>query len=66
MTSVPKPLKFLRQHYTALKEVYETMGDQSNKVFSPPHHCVALAWLSRVQSPIVAAGYHRSAVALRG
>lgn len=33
MTSVPKPLKFLRQYYTSLKEVYETMADKSNKVY---------------------------------
>lgn len=27
MTSVPKPLKFLRAHFTALAAAYETMSD---------------------------------------
>jgi 26S proteasome regulatory subunit N1 len=33
MTSVPKPLKFLRQHYESLKEVYEKIKDETAKVF---------------------------------
>lgn len=32
MTSVPKPLKFLRPHYGTLKAYYETMGDTDLKV----------------------------------
>uniref|UniRef100_A0A667ZRI0 26S proteasome non-ATPase regulatory subunit 2 n=1 Tax=Myripristis murdjan TaxID=586833 RepID=A0A667ZRI0_9TELE len=33
MTSVPKPLKFLRPHYGKLKEIYEGMGAGENKRF---------------------------------
>lgn len=33
MTSVPKPLKFLREHYPALKEVYEKINDEKTKKF---------------------------------
>uniref|UniRef100_A0A8C9SC40 26S proteasome non-ATPase regulatory subunit 2 n=1 Tax=Scleropages formosus TaxID=113540 RepID=A0A8C9SC40_SCLFO len=33
MTSVPKPLKFLRPHYTKLKEIYEGMAPGDNKRF---------------------------------
>lgn len=33
MTSVPKPLKFLRPHYGTLKAYYETMGDSELKEF---------------------------------
>lgn len=32
MTSVPKPLKFLRPHYGKLKEIYEAMAAGENKV----------------------------------
>lgn len=32
MTSVPKPLKFLRPHYGTLKAYYETMADTDLKV----------------------------------
>ena len=32
MTSVPKPLKFLRPHYESLKEVYEKIKDNETKV----------------------------------
>lgn len=32
MTSVPKPLKFLRPHYGKLKEIYEGMVPGENKV----------------------------------
>ena len=32
MTSVPKPLKFLRPHYGTLKEVYDTMPEGDTKV----------------------------------
>lgn len=32
MTSVPKPLKFLRPHYGKLKEIYEGMAPGENKV----------------------------------
>lgn len=32
MTSVPKPLKFLRPHYGTLKAFYETMADTDLKV----------------------------------
>lgn len=34
MTSVPKPLKFLRPHYHALEEVHESWPESDNKV---PH-----------------------------
>ncbi|XP_060803455.1 26S proteasome non-ATPase regulatory subunit 2 [Amyelois transitella] len=33
MTSVPKPLKFLREHYPALKEVYGKITDAKTKKF---------------------------------
>ena len=32
MTSVPKPLKFLRPHYPTLKTVYDKLTDPSTKV----------------------------------
>lgn len=32
MTSVPKPLKFLRPHYGTLKSFYDTMPDSDLKV----------------------------------
>jgi 26S proteasome regulatory subunit N1 len=32
MTSVPKPLKFLRPHYDRIKAIYDTMPDADNKV----------------------------------
>jgi len=34
MTSVPKPLKFLRPHYDTLKQVYEKISDDKTKVGS--------------------------------
>lgn len=33
MTSVPKPLKFLRPHYAALKEIYEKIVEKETKQF---------------------------------
>ncbi|CAK1580372.1 unnamed protein product [Parnassius mnemosyne] len=33
MTSVPKPLKFLREHYPSLKQVYEKINDEKTKKF---------------------------------
>ncbi|KAG7308547.1 hypothetical protein JYU34_005765 [Plutella xylostella] len=33
MTSVPKPLKFMREHYPTLKEVYEKIQDPKTKKF---------------------------------
>lgn len=33
MTSVPKPLKFLREHYPTLKEVYDKITDAKTKKF---------------------------------
>ncbi|XP_030936235.1 26S proteasome non-ATPase regulatory subunit 2 homolog A-like [Quercus lobata] len=33
MTSVPKPLKFLRPHYGTLKAFYETMGNSELKKY---------------------------------
>ncbi|KAK4336768.1 hypothetical protein RND71_043855 [Anisodus tanguticus] len=33
MTSVPKPLKFLREHYDTLKSIYETMPTDTTKRF---------------------------------
>ncbi len=32
MTSVPKPLKFLRNQYETLKQVYEKIHDKTTKV----------------------------------
>jgi 26S proteasome regulatory subunit N1 len=32
MTSVPKPLKFLRTHYDAIKEIYDKIKDAETKV----------------------------------
>ena len=34
MTSVPKPLKFLREHYDTLKSIYETMPTDQTKRFA--------------------------------
>ena len=31
MTSVPKPLKFLRKHYDSVKSYYESMPESDNK-----------------------------------
>lgn len=36
MTSVPKPLKFLRPHYGKLKEIYDGMAPGENKVSTLP------------------------------
>lgn len=33
MTSVPKPLKFLREHYPTIKEAYEKIIDSDTKKF---------------------------------
>jgi 26S proteasome regulatory subunit N1 len=33
MTSVPKPLKFLRPHYGTLQSIYERWKDSDQKVF---------------------------------
>ena len=35
MTSVPKPLKFLRPHYPDLQALYETWQPSENKVSLP-------------------------------
>lgn len=36
MTSVPKPLKFLRPHYEKLTAFYDTIkGENENKVYIP-------------------------------
>ena len=32
MTSVPKPLKFMRPHYAAMKTIHEKIADQAVKV----------------------------------
>ena len=32
MTSVPKPLKFLRPHYEGMKEFFQDMMDSDNKI----------------------------------
>ncbi len=32
MTSVPKPLKFLRPHYDTMKQVFEKIHDNETKV----------------------------------
>jgi hypothetical protein len=32
MTSVPKPLKFLRDHYNTIKEVYSKINEKETKV----------------------------------
>ena len=34
MTSIPKPLKFLRPHYPKLKEQHEKMQNPDNKVLT--------------------------------
>lgn len=34
MTSVPKPLKFLREHYETLKSIYESMPNDQTKRFA--------------------------------
>jgi len=36
MTSVPKPLKFLRPHYDTLKQVYEKITEDRTKVSQFP------------------------------
>ena len=41
MTSVPKPLKFLRPHYGKLKEIYDGMAAGENKV---RFCCAARKW----------------------
>lgn len=38
MTSVPKPLKFLRPHYDKIKSLYETWNDEDLKVSSFVSH----------------------------
>lgn len=35
MTSVPKPFKFLKTHYQALKENYASIPDSKYKVTTP-------------------------------
>lgn len=37
MTSVPKPLKFLRPHYDTIKEVFATIADPETKVRAAWH-----------------------------
>lgn len=32
MTSVPKPLKFMRPHYAKMKQIYMKMADGPDKV----------------------------------
>ena len=32
MTSVPKPLKFMKDHYKKLKEIYDAANDSQFKV----------------------------------
>lgn len=32
MTSVPKPLKFLRHHYQTMKDLFNEWSDEENKV----------------------------------
>lgn len=51
MTSVPKPLKFLRPHYGKLKEIYENMAPGENKVSAAilwgcdlPRPCLCPLW----------------------
>ena len=39
MTSVPKPLKFLRPHYDTIKEVYGKIKDDETQVFLPCIQC---------------------------
>lgn len=41
MTSVPKPLKFLRPHYAKLKEIYQNMAAGENKVLLRHQLCVS-------------------------
>lgn len=44
MTSVPKPLKFLRPHYGTLKAYYETMADSDLKVVYSQYCNPLLIW----------------------
>ena len=37
MTSVPKPLKFLRGHYGTLKETFETVKSGDNRCAAVDH-----------------------------
>jgi len=45
MTSVPKPLKFLRPHYDTLKTVYEKVTDPATKVISALSYFSAYVFL---------------------
>ena len=45
MTSVPKPLKFLRPHYDTLKQVYEKIKDDRTKVcWCPISHVLRIVY----------------------
>ncbi|AQK68509.1 26S proteasome non-ATPase regulatory subunit 2 homolog A [Zea mays] len=51
MTSVPKPLKFLRPHFGTLKSYFETMPESELKVSvitsgHPAEVCCILVWHS--------------------
>lgn len=35
LTSIPKPIKFLRPHYAKLKDLWEKITDEANKVSIP-------------------------------
>jgi len=46
MTSVPKPLKFLRPHYDTLKTVYEKIKDKETQVSEKVH----VRWILKVNA----------------
>ena len=50
MTSVPKPLKFLREHYNTIKEVYTKITDKETKVSSFFYLCFLIDFLFNFRS----------------
>jgi hypothetical protein len=50
MTSVPKPLKFLRNQYDALKIVYEKIVDKTTKVIKNERQSTSIIHFSDVNS----------------
>jgi uncharacterized protein (DUF2252 family) len=55
MTSVPKPLKFMRPHYGALEKHYDTMKDGDNKV-----SCTPRWWMDGYMHEGVLGCYHNT------
>ncbi|XP_073721830.1 26S proteasome non-ATPase regulatory subunit 2-like [Misgurnus anguillicaudatus] len=60
MTSVPKPLKFLRPHYAKLKEIYQNMSAGENKHFCADVVSVLAMAMSESVSNIVCWALRRS------